>query len=99
MKEDAKKACSLINGYCDHAEKLMKRKKLYEPPVSNGHDAYDEGRIISMALNDIHGNSFDLLGYADMMYWIEMYTRQKIEGTVDPAVLTRTGSIPGQDSI
>ena len=52
-----------------------------------------------MALNDIHGNSFDLLGYADMMYWIEMYTRQKIEGTVDPAVLTRTGSIPGQDSI
>ena len=45
------------------------------PPTNPGHDSYPYGRIKALALNDIYGIDFDLLAYADMMYWIEDYNK------------------------
>lgn len=68
----------------DYAEKLVEQGKMLVPETSEGHDEYHEGRIHTLALNDIYGNAFDLLTYSDMMFWIEYYNRQKIEDTLDP---------------
>jgi hypothetical protein len=49
------------------------------PPTNPGHDPYAIGRIKTLALNDIYGIDFDLLTYADMLYWIEAYNKALIE--------------------
>lgn len=65
-----------------HFEEYKKLKVLRYPSTTIGHDTYTIGRIKSMALKDIQLESFDLLAYADMLYWIEFYNRQIIEGQI-----------------
>lgn len=79
----------LLNDYKDYAQKLIENGKFIEPPISKNHNNYNEGRIFSLAQNDLYGNTFDVLGYADMMYWIELFNRQMIEDTVKPVELDR----------
>ena len=79
----------MLNDHSEFAQKLIENGRFIEPPVSKGHNKYDEGRIFALAQNDIYGNTFDVLGYADMMYWIELYNRQLIENTVTPVDLDR----------
>ncbi|MCM1087906.1 MAG: hypothetical protein NC419_07090 [Muribaculaceae bacterium] len=55
--------------------KLKDQRQFYFPPTNLGHDSYPYGRIKTLALNDIYGVDFDLLAYADMMYWIEEYNK------------------------
>lgn len=64
-----------INQY----NKLKKQNRFYFPPTNPGHDSYPYGRIKALALNDIYGIDFDLLAYADMMYWIEDYNKSMLE--------------------
>lgn len=71
----------------DFAEKLQQQKTLLVPPTSIGHDSYHVGRIHTLALNDVYGNEFDILTYSDMMFWIEYYNRQILEGTLNPMSL------------
>lgn len=65
-------------GKIDQYNKLKNQKQFYFPPTNPGHDSYPYGRIKAMALNDIYGRSFDLLAYADMMYWIEEYNKNML---------------------
>lgn len=60
---------------------LKQEKGLYGPPTT--HDSYHLGRIKTLALNDYYGVEFDILSYADMMFWIEYYNRQKIENKIE----------------
>lgn len=76
-------------GRNDLAEKLLQQRMLLVPQTSSGHDEYHEGRIHTLALNDIYGNIFDVLTYSDMMFWIEYYNRQKIEQTLIPISLNK----------
>lgn len=59
--------------------KLKERKQFFFPPTNPGHDSYPYGRIKALALNDIYGIDFDLLAYADMMYWIEDYNKSMLK--------------------
>lgn len=76
-------------GRQDLANKLLQQKTLVVPKTSFGHDEYHDGRIHTLALNDIYGNTFDILTYSDMMFWIEYYNRQMIEGTLTPISLNK----------
>lgn len=76
-------------GRNDLAEKLLQQQTLVVPQTSLGHDEYHEGRIHTLALNDIYGNTFDILTYSDMMFWIEYYNRQMIEQTIIPISLNK----------
>ncbi len=54
-------------------------KSTFEFPETNlGHDSYVQGRIKTLALNDICGVDFDVLTYADMLFWIEKYNKEII---------------------
>lgn len=68
------------------ASALMEHGQLWVPATTITHDQYNLGRVKTLALNDYHNVSFDALGYADMMYWIEHYNRQVLEKNylVDP---------------
>lgn len=72
---------------------LMEQKTILdEPGTSKTHLNYHSGRIKALAQNEHRGLEFDILTYADMMFWIEHYNRQLIEGKViveqyDPDVL------------
>lgn len=74
-----------------YADKLEEQGKLLVPRTSPGHDEYHDGRIHTLALNDLYGNTFDLLTYSDMMFWIEYYNRQKLEGVLEPMILWDLG--------
>lgn len=43
------------------------------PETTDGHDEYVQGRIKTLAANDLNGIDFDILTYADMLFWIEHY--------------------------
>lgn len=58
---------------------LKRRGTLLTPDTTTTHDSYNLGRVKTLALNEYHKVSFDLLAYADMMYWIEHYNRQCLE--------------------
>ncbi len=73
----------------DLANKLLKQEMLVIPQTTPGHDEYHDGRIHTLALNDIYGNTFDILTYSDMMFWIEYYNRQIIEQTLTPIPLNK----------
>lgn len=70
-----------------YLDKLINQKCLKVPETTASHDAYHEGRLKTLALNDYYGLPVDLLTYADMMYWIEHYNKQIIENRiiVDPS--------------
>lgn len=72
-----------MDGRKELAEKLKKNGCLYPPRTTRSHDGYDLGRIKTLALNDHYGVEFDLLAYADMMFWIEHYNRQLLENEID----------------
>ncbi len=72
-----------VDGRMDLAEKLKKNGCLYSPETTPSHDSYDLGRIKTLALNDHYGIEFDLLTYADMMFWLEYYNRQLLESQID----------------
>ena len=55
--------------------KLKEQATFYFPETNPGHDSYVCGRIKTLALNDIYGNDFDVLTYADMLFWIEKYNK------------------------
>ena len=63
-------------------ERLVDQKCLKVPETTGSHDAYHEGRLKTLALNDYYGLPVDLLTYADMMYWIEHYNKQIIEDMI-----------------
>lgn len=67
-------------GEINQYNKLKDQKQLYFPTTNPGHDSYPYGRIKALTLNDIYGRDFDLLAYADMMYWIEEYNKKMLEG-------------------
>lgn len=78
----------IVDDYSQNYEKdseyvqwLNREKGLYGPQTN--HDAYHLGRIKTLALNDYYGIEFDVLTYADMMFWIEYYNRQKIENKIE----------------
>ncbi|MDO5541578.1 MAG: hypothetical protein Q4F83_16185 [Eubacteriales bacterium] len=62
----------------DSFRELDNQKTFIFPETSAGHDPYVQGRIKTLALNDIYGNDFDVLTYADMLYWIELYNKHVI---------------------
>lgn len=56
-------------------EFLKDKKTFVFPETNKGHDEYVQGRIKTLALNDIYEIDFDLLTYADMLFWIEKYNK------------------------
>ena len=61
---------------------LKKQATFFFPKTHQGHDEYAQGRIKTLALNDYYGNDFDVLTYADMLFWIETYNRYLIESKI-----------------
>lgn len=78
------------------AHKLLEQGMLQTPPTNPGHDEYNLGREKTLALNDVFGNEFDILTYSDMMFWIEYYNRQVLEGTVTPDTNTTSDALGDQ---
>jgi hypothetical protein len=72
----------VISGQRECVDALAKQGTLMVPETSDGHDEYHEGRIHSIALNDMYGNTFDLLSYSGLMFWVEHYNRQLIEQAI-----------------
>lgn len=70
----------LKDGRQQYFHKLLNASKLLVPETSSTHDTYNKGRIKTLASNDYYGKEFDLLTYADMMFWIEQYNKWLIEG-------------------
>lgn len=60
-------------------EKLKKRATFVFPETNIGHDSYVCGRIKTLAINDIYGIDFDVLTYADMLFWIEDYNKRALK--------------------
>lgn len=63
-------------------DELIKQSTFIFPETNPGHDSYAQGRIKTLALNDLNGNDFDVLMYADMLFWIEKYNKELINNKV-----------------
>ena len=61
------------------AAKLERKGRFSFPRVTPGHDLYTMGKVKCLALNHHYDKPFDILGYADTLYWIEFYNRHIIE--------------------
>lgn len=59
-------------------QELKSRATFVFPETNSGHDPYVLGRIKTLALNDLYGNDFDVLTFADMLFWIERYNKELI---------------------
>lgn len=70
-------------GNPEQAKKLEEWKTLRVPRTTRSHDDYNMGRIKMLALNDFYHTEFDLLSYADMLFWLEHYNRQLLADLVD----------------
>ena len=74
------------------AKEIAKRLKchgfnLSTPPTSSSFPSqYDKGRLKALCTNDIYGIKLDLLHFADTLFWIEYYNRQRLEETVYPNI-------------
>ncbi|MDE7417630.1 MAG: hypothetical protein K2N44_15230 [Lachnospiraceae bacterium] len=68
-------------------DQLLATKQLSVPLTNIGHDEYNAGRQKTLMLNDVFENEFDILTYSDMLFWIELYNRQLLEGVIQPQVL------------
>lgn len=66
------------DGKTELYEELKKQATFFFPKTNPGHDPYVQGRIKTLALNDLCGNDFDVLTYADMLFWIERYNKEMI---------------------
>lgn len=58
--------------------KLEEQGTFLFPETNKGHDSYVQGRIKVLALNDAYKNDFDILTYADMLFWIEQYNISRL---------------------
>ena len=58
---------------------------IHYPITTAGHEPYSVGVIKTLVLNDYYNNEFDLLAFADRLYWIEHFNRQIIENNINPA--------------
>ena len=72
------KLSDLINNSPEDYEKLFHRASFGFPETTPGHDPYVQGRIKTLAVNDINGVDFDVLTYADMLFWIEKYNMEHL---------------------
>lgn len=66
------------DGEMDCYNRLKEQATFIFPQTNSGHDPYVQGRIKTLALNDLCGVDFDILTYADMLYWIEKYNKDLI---------------------
>lgn len=66
------------DGKTECYEELKNQATFVFPKTNPGHDPYVQGRIKTLALNDLCGNVFDVLTYADMLFWIERYNKEMI---------------------
>lgn len=66
------------DGKTECYEELKNQATFVFPKTNPGHDSYIQGRIKTLALNDLCGNDFDILTYADMLFWIERYNKEMI---------------------
>lgn len=64
------------NGEIECYNELKNQATFVFPETNPGHDTYIQGRIKTLALNDLCGNDFDVLTYADMLFWIELYNKE-----------------------
>lgn len=64
------------DGRMDCYEELKRQSTFVFPKTNPGHDSYVQGRIKTLALNDLCGNEFDILNFADMLFWIERYNKE-----------------------
>ena len=63
---------------------LLKRQATFIFPETNkGHDEYLQGRVKTLALDDMYAIDFDILTYADMLYWIEKYNKDELQKLLD----------------
>lgn len=62
----------------DFADALCKQGMFKFPKTHQGHDEYSLGRIKALALTHGYGQSFDILAYADMLYWIERFNDENV---------------------
>lgn len=69
------------------AKKLQANSFFHFPRTTPGHYMYLRGKVRALAVNDGNGISFDFLGYADMLFWLEFYNRQILENKLQPMVL------------
>lgn len=70
-------------GKTEHYNELTNQATFYFPNTNPGHDDYDIGRIKALALNDSERIDFDILTYADMLFWIEKYNKDLIDKSVE----------------
>ncbi len=71
----------------DIVDQLLATKQLRVQLTNEGHDEYNAGRQKTLMLNDVFENEFDILICSDMLFWIELYNRQLLEGVLQPKVL------------
>lgn len=69
-------------GKIDVYNKLLDKATFDFPETNKGHDSYVIGRIKTLALNDLNGIDFDVLTYADMLFWIEKYNKDLLNKIV-----------------
>lgn len=63
---------------------LLKKQATFTFPETNkGHDEYLQGRVKTLALNDMYAIDFDVLTYADMLYWIEKYNKDELQKLIN----------------
>lgn len=65
------------------ADLLKKQATFIFPETNKGHDEYLQGRVKTLALNDMYAVDFDILTYADMLYWIDKYNKDAIQERLD----------------
>lgn len=70
------------SGQNEYAEKLISQKGFQYPPTNRGHKTYVKGQVKKLMLCEYHNVPFDLLGYAETLFWIEYYNRQVIEENI-----------------
>lgn len=61
---------------------LVKQGTLVFPATRYEHGGWLYNRISALALNHILGNRIDILSYADMMFWVELYNEEHLGGNV-----------------
>ena len=71
-------AQSIHDGKKDFGDLLYRQEMFKFPKTQVGHDEYSMGRIKALALTDSKNKPFDLLAYADMLYWIERFNEENI---------------------
>lgn len=72
-----------IENKSDFFDSLLMQEGFRYPQTNLGHDEYVLGRVKTLALNDAVGLEFDVLTYADMLFWIELYNIECLKNKKD----------------